>query len=180
MPVWIALLRAVNVGGNNKLPMASLVSLLEGAGCSEVRTYIQSGNAVFRSEETDAKALAGRIGDAVLAEHGFRPGVIVLDAAELEHAVTKNPFPEAEADPTRLHLFFLSDRPKTPNLDKLNRAKAASERYSLSGNLLYFHAPDGVGRSKFPAKVEPALGVKATARNWRTVNKLLEMAREVG
>jgi uncharacterized protein (DUF1697 family) len=178
MPIWIALLRAVNVGGNNKLPMASLVSLLEDAGCRDVRTYIQSGNAVVRSEGTDAKALAGRIGDAVLAGHGFRPGVIVLDVAELEHAVTKNPFPEAEPDPAKLHLFFLSDSPREPDLDTLNNAKAESERFALDGNLLYLHAPDGVGRSKFPAKIEPALGVEATARNWRTVNELLEMARE--
>lgn len=178
MPVWIALFRAVNVGGNNKLPMASLVSLLEEAGCSDVRTYIQSGNAVFHCEETDARVLAGRIGDAVLAKHGFRPGVIVLDAAELEHAVRKNPYPEAEADPAKLHLFFLSDRPKAPDLDALNNVKVESERFALDGNLLYLHAPGGVGRSKFPAKVELALGVKATARNWRTASKLLEITRE--
>lgn len=178
MPVWIALFRAANVGGKNRLPMASLVSLLEEAGCSDVRTYIQSGNAVFRCDETDAQALAARIGDAVLSVRGFRPAVIVLEATDLERAVKKNPFSETEADPAKLHLFFLSDQPKTPDLDALNKAKAESERFSLDGSLLYFHAPDGVGLSKFPTKAEPALGVEATARNWRTVGKLLEMARE--
>lgn len=179
MTVWVALFRAVNIGGHNKLPMAGLARLLEDLGCRDVRTYVQSGNAVFRSDG-DAATLAGRIGAAVEQQHGFRPGVLLWGAGELERAVSGNPFPEGDADPRSLHLFFLSERPLDPDLDALDRAKAASERFMLDGRTLYFHAPDGVGRSKFPARVEAALGVEATGRNWRTVRRLLEMAREAG
>jgi len=179
MTVRVALFRAVNIGGHNKLPMAELVRLLEDLGCRNVRTYVQSGNAVFR-RDGDAATLAGRIGAAVEQRHGFRPGVLVWDAGELERAVAGNPFPEADADPRSLHLFFLSERPRDPDLDALERAKAASERFMLGGRVLYFHAPDGVGRSKIPARVEAALGVEATGRNWRTVRKLLEITRDAG
>ena len=108
MTTWIALLRGINVGGRNILPMKELTRELEKIGCSNVQTYIQSGNVVFQSSVTRADSLAKRISQAILKSHGFRPGVMVLSAKEVEDAASSNPFPNAEVDPKSLHLFFLA------------------------------------------------------------------------
>jgi uncharacterized protein (DUF1697 family) len=157
--------------------MKELVSVLETLGCEDVRTYIQSGNAVFRHADRDPSRLAEKIRAAIGASHGFEPAVLLLSAGRLERAIDANPFPEAETDPSKLHLFFLVGAPDNPDFDALDAAKASSERYMLDGDILYLHAPAGLGRSKFAAGVERALGVAATGRNWRTVGKVLEMAR---
>jgi uncharacterized protein (DUF1697 family) len=102
--------------------------------------------------------------------------VLVLTLAELERAAAANPFPEGADDPRRLHLFFLAERPARPDLKSLEAARAASERFALEGRVFYLHTPDGFGTSKLAARVERLLGVEATARNWRTVTAILEMA----
>jgi uncharacterized protein (DUF1697 family) len=157
--------------------MKDLVAVLEGLGCEDVATYIQSGNAVFRHPDRDPSRLAEKIRAAIGASHGFEPTVLLLGTRRLERAIDANPFPEAETDPSRLHLFFLVGVPENPDFDVLDAAKASSERYVLDGDIVYLHAPDGVGRSKFAAGLERALGVAATGRNWRTVGKVLEMVR---
>lgn len=172
---WIALLRGINVVGNNMLPMKELAALLAAQGLAEVRTYIQSGNVVFRSSNARAAELAQRIGNAIEGRHGFRPHVLVLSVQALQRAATANPFPEAVVDPKSLHLFFLSKAPKTPGLDALARVQSATERFALAGSTFYLHTPDGFGISKLAKQAEKALGVAATARNWRTVCALLEM-----
>jgi uncharacterized protein (DUF1697 family) len=173
---WIALLRGINVGGNHMLPMKDLVALFERGGFEGVRTYIQSGNVVFRSPKGSATLLARRIGDLVLKSRGFQPKVIVLRAAELRKAAAENPFSQAEADPETLHLFFLAKVAPTPDLKSLSELKTDEEAFALKGKVFYLHAPHGVHASKVAARAERLLGVDATARNWRTVNKLLEMA----
>ena len=178
MSRWIALFRGINVGGSNVLPMKDLVALLEGLGCTDVKTYIQSGNAVFGMDEVDGSALDERIGDAVMTAHGFRPRVIVLTSEQLQQAVAANPFPEAEAEPKSLHLFFLSRRPVSPDLEALYAIKADSESFVLAEDVFYLHAPDGIGRSKIAARAERLIGVDVTGRNWRTVTKVLEMAAQ--
>jgi len=180
MNTWIALFRGINVTGNNLLPMKDLVARLGGLGCKDVKTYIQSGNAVFRSSVAKASTLAARIESAVEEGHGFRPRVLLLGIADLESAVATNPFPEAEDEPKSLHLWFLAERPARPSLDALKGCQAANERFALKGGVFYLHAPDGIGRSKLAARVEKALGVEATARNWRSARKVLELARTLG
>lgn len=180
MATWIALLRGINVGGNKLLPMKDLTAVLEEIGCSNVKTYIQSGNVVFGNSVSNAAQLAQRIGKAVLSSHEFEPRVQVLSVSELEKAVTSNPFPDAEANPKSLHVYFLSKKPKSPKLDSLNEIKVKSETWALTGKLFYLHAPDGVGRSKLAARAEMLIGVDATGRNWRTVSKVLEIARRHG
>jgi len=178
---WIALLRGINVGGRNRLPMAELRELFERAGCLEVRTYIQSGNVVLATGDGTARAeLAERLAAAVEAAKGFRPAVVLLTLDELAAAMEGNPFPKATAEPNRLHLWFLADEPDDVDFDALDSLRTPSERFELSGRILYLHAPDGIGRSKLAARVERALGVEATARNWRTVDTLHEMAAESG
>jgi uncharacterized protein (DUF1697 family) len=176
MKTYVALFRGVNVGGSHVLPMRALTSLLEKHGCADVRTYIQSGNVVFRSAVSDADRLAAALMTAVSRGHGFRPRVLVLTRSELERAAASNPFPEADEAPKTVHVFFLAERPKKPDLEALESVRVQSERFALEGKVFYLHTPDGFGTSKLAGRVERFLGVEATARNWRTVKALLEMA----
>lgn len=180
MRTWVALFRGINVGGNNILPMKDLVATLENVGAQDVETYVQSGNAVFRSEETDASVLSRRIGAAIEEGHGFEPRVLLLGSEELESAVRSNPFPEAESDPKTLHVFFLASSPESPDLGALEEIKGGREGFVLEDRIFYLHAPDGIGRSRLAANTERLLGVPATARNWRTVRKVMEMAKSRG
>jgi uncharacterized protein (DUF1697 family) len=176
MPRWIALFRGINVGGNNLLPMKELVRHLEALKLKNVRTYIQSGNVVFDSGEKNATALATKISKRIEREHGFRPQVLLISREELASAIQANPFPQAVADPKSLHFFFLEKPAAKANIEALNKAKAPTESYVLKGGVFFLHAPEGVGRSKLAATAERHLGVAATARNYRTVEKLAEMA----
>lgn len=178
MQTYIALFRGINVGGTGSLPMKELAALLQDLGCREVRTYIQSGNAVFASPEPDAARLAAAIGAEVKARRGFEPKVLLLSRAEFEQAAATNPFPEGESDPQTLHLGFLTAEPASPNLEAIEKLRAPSERWQLIGRVFYLHAPEGVGRSKLAAASERLLGVPLTDRNWRTVCKLRELAAD--
>ncbi|MFT7517830.1 MAG: hypothetical protein ACI84O_001631 [Myxococcota bacterium] len=176
MKTWIALLRGINVGGKNILAMADLRSSLEGLGLSNVRSYIQSGNVVFDSKAKTAVPLLEKISKAIEAHHGLRPQLLLLSHEELLAAVAANPFTEAVAEPSTLHLFFLATAASNPDMAALATLKTASEQFELIENVFYLHAPDGIGRSKLAGKVEKHLGVVATARNYRTVAKLVALA----
>lgn len=178
LTTYIALLRGINVGGNNKLPMRDLAALLEGLGLRNVKTYIQSGNVVFQSEGGAAAALSAAITDAIRQSHGFAPYVLILDSAALAAAVAANPFPEGEAEPKSLHLFFMDSVPRAYDADAIERVKAPSERYRLIGQVFYLHAPEGIGRSKLAETVGRGWGVNITARNWRTVSEVMALARQ--
>ena len=178
MKTYIALLRGINVGGKSILPMKELVSLLEDLGAQNVKTYIQSGNAVFQSEETNASLLSSEISAAIKKRHGLEPRVLLLESGEMEKVIESNPFREAESEPKTLHVFFLASVPKDPDLDALESFKSDDERFALTGGALYLHAPDGIGRSKLAANAEKLLGVPVTARNWRTVCKVMAMAEQ--
>ena len=179
MNTYIALLRGINVGGNNKLPMKALTTLLETLGLQQVKTYIQSGNVVFQSERTDNAALAKEITAAIAQAHGFAPQVFLLDAQALAAALAANPFPEGTGEPKSLHLFFLDSMPPQPNLAALEAVKAPNERFALIDQVFYLHAPDGIGRSKLAESVGKGVGVSITARNWRTVSTIFEMAKAI-
>ena len=176
MTVRIALFRGINVGGHNKLPMSELVVLLESLGCSAVKTYIQSGNVVFDHVSSDDNSLSQAIGSAIQKRFGFSPQILLLTASELQQAVAHNPFPDATAEPKTLHLWFLANGPNASDLDKVQKLKSASESFVLAGRVFYLHAPKGIGRSKLAARIEKLLGVPVTARNWRTVTKVLDLS----
>lgn len=173
---YIALFRGINVGGKNILPMRELVEILEGMGCEKVKTYIQSGNAIFRAKENQTKKMIEEISSKILKSHGFKPKVMLLSVSELEDAIENNPFKTLEGK--TLHFFFLESTPVKPDLDGLSNIKTNSEEFNLNKNIFYLHAPDGMGRSKLAAKVEHALGVPVTARNWNTVSKLIAMIKK--
>lgn len=175
----IALLRGINVGGHNKLPMRELVALLESMGLNNVQTYIQSGNVVFESDQTDLPTLAREISAVIGESHGFVPQILLLRLGDLQTAVSQNPFPAAAENHKTLHFYFLESAPANPDLALLESVKIESEQFELIDTVFYLHAPDGIGRSKLATKVERALGVAATARNWRSVSKILEMGTAV-
>ena len=175
MTTWIALLRGINVGGNNLLPMDKLKSLLESLKLKNVRTYIQSGNVIFDASGRTASSLAVKIGDKIEVHHGFRPQLVILDCKTFQAAVRSNPFPMAVSNPKSLHFFFLAKPAINPDRSALDKIKASTESYSLTDSVLYLHAPDGIGRSKLATNAEKHLGVATTARNYRTVEQLLSM-----
>lgn len=164
---WVALLRGINVGGHRKLPMGELTSLLAGLGCRDVMTYIQSGNAVFRATED----LSTQIGDAIEAEKGFRPDIMLIKAQDFLRIAAANPFPEGEGEPKTLHVFFLSAATKDA-ASRLQPLTSAREKFHLTDEVMYLHCLDFLSGSKIGQKAEKLLGVSATARNWNTVMKL--------
>ncbi len=180
MTTWIALLRAINVGGKNKLPMADLRGLIEDLNGSNVRTYLQSGNAVFESRSKSAPALSKSIGQAIESHAGFRPPVLLRTAADLRKEAKANPFPDAEEAQSgkTLHLFFLDKKPDGLDAAGLDAACTRGEAWKLTGKAFYLHTPENFRESKIAAKAERLLGVPATARNWRTVSNLLQLAEE--
>ena len=172
---WLALLRGVNVLGKNKVPMKELAGALETAGFRSVRTYIQSGNVLFRSSSGDARAIARRIARLIERNFGCRPSVVVVSRAELAAAIRANPFPGAQQNHKLLHLYFLDARPKSPDIESLTRLDAGREAFALKGGIFYLWTPDGFADSVLRSRIERCLGVPATARNWRTVNELLKL-----
>lgn len=177
METYILLLRGINVGGKHKLTMAALTQLLQDLDLHTIKTYIQSGNAVFQSTPANIVGLGDKISDAISHDYGFRPDAYLLKLDELEHAIASNPFPDAESEPKTLHLYFLVSVPKMPDLAALANLAKNNERFELKGQIFYLHTPNGIGRSKLATQVEKALKVAATARNWRTVGKILDLAK---
>lgn len=178
MKTYIALFRGINVGGKNDLPMKELVAILEYLGSRNVKTYIQSGNAVFESNEKNASQFSSKISVEIKKRRGFEPYVLLLEIEEMEKVIAGNPFPEAESEPNTLHVGFLSSAPMNPDLKTLESLKKESERFLLKGAVFYLHAPEGVGRSKLAASAERLLSISMTDRNWRTVCKIRDMAKE--
>jgi uncharacterized protein (DUF1697 family) len=169
MPVFIALLRALNVGGTGKLPMGDLRSLCEKAGFRNVRSYIASGNVVAERDGLEAEAKAAL--EAELGAYAGKPvGVIVRTGAEMSRVVANNPFPDRAASQTVAIFLDLA-----PPLDILKDVKGqANEELRLGAREIYVHYPDGIGRSKLRIS---AAG-DGTARNMNTVAKLATMAAE--
>jgi uncharacterized protein (DUF1697 family) len=171
----VALLRGINVGGRNTLPMKDLVKIFGDAGGTSARTYIQSGNVIF-----DAPAGAPGVGDKVAAaiakRFGFRIPVILRTSQQLLDIIRSNPFlPEVE-DPRWLHVYFLADPPAARAIAGLDPARSAPDVFQVRGQEIYLHLPNGMGRSKLSnAYFDSKLSTISTARNWATILKLSEM-----
>lgn len=167
MPIYVALLRAVNVGGTGKLPMAELKAVCESLGFAGVKTYIQSGNVLFRSE-LGANEVRRKLEKALAERMGKAPGVLLRSRRELEAVAAKAPFPDAK--PNFLLVTFLPEPPSADALDKL--VAPDGEEVKIDGREIYIYYPNGSGRSKLKL---PALK-SGTARNLNTVRKLAELA----
>lgn len=177
MNTYIALFRGINVGGNNILPMKDLVAILQTLGYEGVQTYIQSGNAVFKSRKTIDATGAADISKEIFRRMGFEPKILLLSPKQLQEAIKNNPFPTS--DGKALHFFFLEQPCSKPNTEYLESLKIESEEFKLIKMTFYLYAPKGVGRSKLAAAIGKALGVSLTARNWNTVNKLASMLEQL-
>jgi uncharacterized protein (DUF1697 family) len=180
MKTWIALFRGINVSGNNTLPMADLREHLEGLKLRNVQTYIQSGNVVFNATAKTATSISKKIKQRIKERHRFDPNILILSQDDLVAAVKGNPFPKALSDPKTLHFFFLAESASNPNTDAIKSARKVTEDYELTKRIFYLRAPEGIGRSKLAANVEKYLGVATTARNFRTVEKLMTMVEGNG
>jgi uncharacterized protein (DUF1697 family) len=178
MTTYAALLRGINVGGGRKVPMADLRTLLTGLGHEDVRTYLQSGQAVFASGHGDEDLLAAEITHAVEKHFGFGVDVIVRDHAYLKAIADACPFPAADLEPKQLHVTYFS-APVTPErFAEIDESAYRPEEFRLGDRALYLYAPNGLGRSKLAehlAKPRVSKGIIATTRNWNTVVKLVEL-----
>jgi len=181
MPVVICLLRGVNVGGHAKIKMDVLRGLCESVGGKQPRTYIQSGNVIFKIKECHLKQLAQRIEDAIERKLGFRPAVILRTRSDLAATLAANPFARRrDIDPSKLLITFLAEEPGASARKELDKIDANPEEMKIKGKEVYIYFPNGMGRSKFPwPRVAKILGSTGTGRNWNTANKLLEMAKEL-
>ncbi len=173
MAVMVALLRGINVGGSGKLPMAALRTIVKDLGHTDVRTYIQSGNVVFRTSARSTTAVARKLQAAIAATSSVRPSVVVRTGDELAAALDRDPFVARGEDSSKVHLtFFPSEAPDPGDMS----AFAPDEAVALGGELHLF-LPDGLGRSKLAARLDRIAAPNGTTRNWRTATTLLDMAR---
>ena len=171
---WIALLRGINVRGTRNLPMAALAQVLAASGLTSVKTYIQTGNIVFRHPESDASRLSALVTRAIGDHFGLEPAIFVFRHSVLRRAILGMPFADLDHQDSgaTLHIFFLDGAPQSTDLSRLKRLLAPDERFHLGGDIAYLHAPSGFGRSRIAGALERILGVNATARNWRTITAL--------
>jgi uncharacterized protein (DUF1697 family) len=176
----IAFLRGINLAGKRRVPMEKLRATLEEAGYEGVRTVLQSGNVLLTSAAKPAK-LERDLAKTLREAFGFDISVVVRTRNELADVVASDPFGAEANDPRRYQVSFLSAKPKPARIKELEQADVGPERVAVRGREVYAWHPGGVGRSELAKLItERRLGVEVTARNWRTVTKLLELADETG
>jgi uncharacterized protein (DUF1697 family) len=174
----IALLRGINLGPRRRVPMADLRELLASAGFEDVQTYVQSGNVVFSSNRRPDR-LERELERLIADRFGFEVDVIVRTPKELKDVVRRNPLGDVAVNPKRYQVSFLGKELDEKRARELAELATESERFVARGRELYAWHPDGVARSRLWTKLASQdLGVKATARNWTTVETLLEMAEK--
>lgn len=171
---WVALFRGINVGGNNKLPMADLRALASGLGHESVATYIQSGNLVFSSPTDDGAQLETALAAAVEARFGFRPIIILRTMAQLAEALAANPFAAQVTEGKQLHLFFCEGSNPRYHEPAMRALATPTEDFAMVGDVFYLFAPDGIGRSKLAEKLP--LPKRNTARNLNSIQAILALA----
>jgi uncharacterized protein (DUF1697 family) len=181
MPVIVSLLRAVNLAGHNVIQMEALRAICESLGLSGARTYLQSGNVVFKSASRDLTALSKRFEDAIERRFSIRPCVISRTCGEMQDVIARNPFAgRRDVPPNKLLVTFLAGDPVPDASERLAGLTTGGEEIRLDGRHLYIYFRNGVGRSKVsPAVLERATGRPGTARNWNTVTALLKIARDM-
>ena len=170
----VALLRGVNVGGKNCVPMKDLAEIFAKAGCGDVRTYIQSGNVVFRATPAIAEGVPSRITAQIAKRFACQVPVVLRTAEQFAVAVRSNPFREVPQE--ALYVYFLAGVPDAARAAQLDPGRSKPDAFIVHGREIYLHLPNGMGRSKLTnAYFDSKLATTSTARNWRTVLKLLEL-----
>lgn len=178
MTTYISILRGINVSGQKLIKMDALKKMYEKLNFENIKTYIQSGNVIFSSNEKEAKNLEKIISSKIQTEFGFDVPVIVLSVKTLENIIKQNPFTKDDLkDLSFLHVTFLAD--KTENFDKetIIEKRLSNEEIEFTPNAIYLYCPNGYGKTKLNNSfLEAKLKVKATTRNWKTTNELLKLA----
>jgi len=175
MNKYIVLLRGINVGGKNKLPMAELRTLLSENGYENVTTYIQSGN-IFLNSTKIAEEINEHIKHLLKQQFGYDIPVVTFTAEEIKKCFTKNPFLKIEDNIKNLHVTFLNTAPEKDSTANIFIKTSNNDAYKIEGKIIYLHTPDGYRNTKFTnEQFEKKLKVQATTRNWRTTTKLFEM-----
>lgn len=180
MPVYLALLRGINVSGKKIIKMEDLRKLMEALGYADVKTYIQSGNVIFSSPEVAKAMIEKTIEEAIEKQYGFDVSVFVVDKDNLDKAVVNNPFTEGREEEApgfkKLYVTFLSETPSDENMEKLLHSSIGDDLIEIIGDVLYFKLESKASDSKLSNNlIESKLKVRATTRNWNTTLKLLSM-----
>jgi len=191
MASHVALLRGINVGGRNKVPMADLREVVTSLGHTDVSTYIQSGNVLFSTADTDTAKLAAALESAIEDRFGIWSSVVVLSRDELAGVLAANPYPD-EPNSRLVHVVFLNAPPASDLLTRISAAadavaaKGSRDTVEAAGRALFLHTPDGFGTSELAQNVFKIIappknkkpGLAATARNWATATKLLSLCEQ--
>jgi uncharacterized protein (DUF1697 family) len=178
---YIALLRGINVGGKNILPMEALAALFTQAGCDRVQTYIQSGNVLFTAAPQLTKRLSDLIAKRIADRFGIRVPVLLRTARELDQVARGNPFLKLGTPIDALHVAFLSDRPSPSAVANLDSNRSRPDAFVVRGREVYQQLPNRAGRTKLTNQYfDSTLATTSTVRNWKTVLKLRELASAVG
>jgi uncharacterized protein (DUF1697 family) len=192
MTSHVALLRGINVGGRNKVAMADLREVVTSRGHTGVTTYIQSGNVLFTTADSDTAKLASSLESAITGKFGIWASVVVLTRDELAQVVRDNPYPD-EPNPKLVHVVFLNTKPPKDLLDRIAAAESAAaakgshDTVQAIGHALFLHTPGGYGTSELAQALfriigaptgQTEHGIAATARNWATATKLLSLCDE--
>jgi uncharacterized protein (DUF1697 family) len=173
---YVALLRGINVGGKNKLPMKDLVQMFVEAGCDNPRSFIQSGNVIFRAAQTDTARLPDLITASIARDFGYRTPMLLRTTEQLRDVTSHNPFLQDGASEETLHVMFLANRPSPARVDALDPNRSPPDAFRVRGQEVYLHLPAGVANSKLTnSYFDSKLASVSTGRNWRTVTKLLEL-----
>jgi uncharacterized protein (DUF1697 family) len=173
---YVALLRGINVGGNNILPMKDLAEMFAKAGCDGARTYIQSGNVIFCAGPKIAPRLPDLIGGQIAKRFGFTSPVVLRTVEQIGAVIRDNPFLKAGASENELHVLFLADLPAAKNIAELNPDRSPPDTFTVLGQEVYLRLPNGAGKTKLTNQYfDSKLATIGTQRNWRTVTKLFEL-----
>ena len=181
MAVYVALLRGINVGGHKRIPMGRLRKSLEALGFEQVKTYIQSGNVVFKTAKLSPAGLSKRIEESILRDFGHSVSVISRTLEEMGKTIETNPFLKKRGiDPAKLHVMFLPESPVPSALKQFEGLTAAPDQSRCLGKEIYLYLPNGVGESLANNPLERRLLKRGTIRNWRTVSNLYQMCLDCG
>jgi|SRR5271157_181237 len=180
MPIYISMLRGINVGGHKRVKMDRLRESFEALGFEQVKTYIQSGNVVFKARKGSTSALSRKIEERILSDFGFPVSVISRTSDEMGKTIAGNPFlKQGGIDLEKLHVMFLSEAPAAAAVKKLADLTAAPDQFHHCDREIYFHLPNGVSQSVLmKSPVDRVLAVGTTTRNWKTVNQIYALSQD--
>ena len=174
--IYLALLRGINVGGKNKLPMQNVRAMFVAAGCENVQTCIQSGNIVFNARAETAALVSGLVSAQIQRDFGYNIPVVLRTAEQLREVTLHNPYLQAGADADTLHVVFLANAPDPQSVALLDVHRSPPDTFHARGQEIYLHLPQGAARTKFTnAYFDAKLKTVSTQRNWRTVTTLLTL-----